>query len=104
LQNIILDSYSALLTIEAGIEKAGSLDGTKVAHAIQSIPSVPTTIPGTSLSYTPNNHWGFPTSSLKMCSLQTGPYDLVLRSPECGLPDFRVPSARAAPALRAALF
>ena len=75
----VLTGYFNLLAIKWAIEKANSLDGTKLAAALSSASSVPTNIAGLNLNWTatPSVHNGFPASSLKECTLKQGPYDIL---------------------------
>ncbi|MGH3188191.1 MAG: ABC transporter substrate-binding protein [Streptosporangiaceae bacterium] len=75
----VLTGYFNLLAIKWAIEKANSLDGTKLAAALSSASSIPTNIAGLNLNWTatPSVHNGFPTSSLKECTLKQGPYDIL---------------------------
>jgi ABC-type branched-subunit amino acid transport system substrate-binding protein len=75
----VLTGYFNLLAIKWAIEKANSLDGTKLAAALSSASSVPTNIAGLNLNWTatPTVHNGFPTASLKECTLKQGPYDIL---------------------------
>ncbi|MGH3188291.1 MAG: hypothetical protein ACRDPY_20295 [Streptosporangiaceae bacterium] len=75
----VLTGYFNLLAIKWAIEKANSLDGTKLAAALSAASSVPTNIPGLSLNWTatPGVHNGFPSASLKECTLKQGPYDIL---------------------------
>jgi branched-chain amino acid transport system substrate-binding protein len=75
----VLTGYFNLLAIKWAIEKANSLDGTKLGAALSAAPSVPTNIPGLNLNWTttPSVHNGFPSSGLKECQLKQGPYDIL---------------------------
>jgi branched-chain amino acid transport system substrate-binding protein len=75
----VLTGYFNLLAIKWAIEKANSLDGTKLAAALSAASSIPTNIAGLNLNWTatPNVHNGFPTASLKECTLKQGPYDIL---------------------------
>ncbi len=75
----VLTGYFNLLAIKWAIEKANSLDGTKLAAALSSASSVPTNIPGLNLNWTATSqvHNGFPSSALKECELKQGPYDIL---------------------------
>src|ERR1700722_5663226 len=75
----VLTGYFNLLAIKWAIEKANSLDGTKLAAALSAASSIPTNIAGLNLNWTatPNVHNGFPSSSLKECTLKQGPYDIL---------------------------
>jgi branched-chain amino acid transport system substrate-binding protein len=75
----VLTGYFNLLAIKWAIEKANSLDGTKLAAALGAASSVPTNIPGLNLNWTttPSVHNGFPSSELKECQLKQGPYDIL---------------------------
>ena len=75
----VLTGYFNLFAIKWAIEKANSLDGTKLAGALSAASSVPTNIPGLNLNWTttPSVHNGFPSSGLKECQLKQGPYDIL---------------------------
>src|SRR5579859_1395001 len=75
----VLTGYFNLLAIKWAVEKANSLDGTKLAAALSSANSVPTNITGLNLNWTttPTVHNGFPAASLKECTLKQGPYDIL---------------------------
>jgi ABC-type branched-subunit amino acid transport system substrate-binding protein len=75
----VLTGYFNLLAIKWAIEKANSLDGTKLAAALSAASSVPTNISGLNLNWTvtPSVHNGFPAASLKECTLKQGPYDIL---------------------------
>jgi len=75
----IIGGYFNLLAIKHAIIKANSLDGTKLAAALSATSSLPTNVPGVSLSWTatPKVHNGFPSSALKECTLKQGPYDIL---------------------------
>jgi branched-chain amino acid transport system substrate-binding protein len=75
----VLTGYFNLLAIKWAIEKANSLDGTKLGAALGTAASVPTNIPGLNLNWTttPSVHNGFPSSELKECQLKQGPYDIL---------------------------
>jgi ABC-type branched-subunit amino acid transport system substrate-binding protein len=75
----ILTGYFSLLAIKYAVEKANSLDGTKLAAVLGAASSVPTNISGLNLNWTatPSVHNGFPSASLKECTLKQGPYDIL---------------------------
>jgi ABC-type branched-subunit amino acid transport system substrate-binding protein len=75
----IITGYFYLLAIKYAIEKANSLDGTKLAAVLAAASSVPTNVPGLNLNWTatPTVHNGFPGSALKECTLKQGPYDIL---------------------------
>jgi ABC-type branched-subunit amino acid transport system substrate-binding protein len=75
----VLTGYFNLLAIQWAIEKANSLDGTKLAAALSAASGVQTNIPGLDLNWaaTPSVHNGFPSSGLKECQLKQGPYDIL---------------------------
>jgi branched-chain amino acid transport system substrate-binding protein len=75
----VLTGYFNLLAIKWAIEKANSLDGTKLAAVLSAASGVPTNIPGLNLNWTatPAVHNGFPSSELKECQLKQGPYDIL---------------------------
>jgi hypothetical protein len=60
-----------------GIETANSLNGPKMAAALDSTSSLPT-VPGLNLTWTatPSVHNGYPLSYFTECTMQTGPYDI----------------------------
>src|ERR1700722_13068 len=74
-----LTGYFNLLAIKWAVEKANSLDGTKLAAALSAGSSIPTNVAGLNLNWTatPSVHNGFPASSLKECTLKQGPYDIL---------------------------
>jgi len=63
----VLGGYFNLLAIKWAIEKANTLDGTKLATTLSSASSVPTNVTGLNLDWTvtPSVHNGFPAASLK---------------------------------------
>jgi ABC-type branched-subunit amino acid transport system substrate-binding protein len=75
----VLTGYFNLLAVKYAIEKANSLDGTKLAAVLSAASSVPTNIAGLNLNWTatPSVHNGFPSASLKECTLKQGPYDIL---------------------------
>jgi len=75
----VLTGYFNLLAIKWAIEKANSLDGTKLAAVLAAASNVPTNISGLNLNWTatPSVHNGFPSSQLKECELRQGPYDIL---------------------------
>jgi ABC-type branched-subunit amino acid transport system substrate-binding protein len=75
----VLTGYFNLLAIKWAIQKANSLDGTKLSAALSSGASVPTNISGLDLNWTatPSVHNGFPSAGLKECQLKQGPYDIL---------------------------
>jgi ABC-type branched-subunit amino acid transport system substrate-binding protein len=75
----VLTGYFNLLAIKWAVEKANSLDGTKLAAALSAASSIPTNVAGLNLNWTttPSVHNGFPASSLKECDLKQGPYDIL---------------------------
>jgi branched-chain amino acid transport system substrate-binding protein len=75
----VLYGYFNLLAIKWAIEKANSLDGAKLATVLGTANSVPTNVSGLNLDWTatPSVHNGFPTASLKECTLKQGPYDIL---------------------------
>jgi len=75
----IVTGYFYLLAIKHAIETANSLDGTKLAAALSATSSLPTNVPGLNLDWTatPSVHNGFPSASLKECTLKPGPYDIL---------------------------
>src|SRR3984885_9904651 len=75
----VLTGYFNLLAIKWAIEKANSLDGTKLAAVLGGASSVGTNISGLNLNWTatPKVHNGFPSADLKECDLKQGPYDIL---------------------------
>jgi branched-chain amino acid transport system substrate-binding protein len=75
----VLTGYFNLLAIKWAIEKANSLDGTKLAAVLSTASSVGTNIPNLNLNWTttPTVHNGFPSAELKECDLKQGPYDIL---------------------------
>ncbi|MGH3150902.1 MAG: ABC transporter substrate-binding protein [Streptosporangiaceae bacterium] len=75
----VLTGYFNLLAIKWAIEKANSLDGTKLAAVLSTASNVTTNIANLNLNWTttPTVHNGFPAASLKECTLKQGPYDIL---------------------------
>jgi branched-chain amino acid transport system substrate-binding protein len=75
----VLTGYFNLLAIKWAIEKANSLDGTKLASVLSTASGVGTNISGLNLNWTatPKVHNGFPSADLKECDLKQGPYDIL---------------------------
>src|ERR1700733_14260299 len=75
----VLTGYFNLLAIKWAVEKANSLDGTKLAAALSAASSIPTNVAGLNLNWTvtPTVHNGFPSAELKECDLKQGPYDIL---------------------------
>jgi ABC-type branched-subunit amino acid transport system substrate-binding protein len=73
----VLTYYSGLLMAQHAVEGANSLDGLKMAAVLNHTANLPTVVPGLSLSFSPTNHAGFPTSYYAMCPLVPGPYDIL---------------------------
>src|ERR1700733_11942391 len=75
----VLTGYFNLLAIKWAIEKANSLDGTKLAAALSAASSIATNVAGLNLNWTvtPTVHNGFPSAELKECDLKQGPYDIL---------------------------
>src|SRR3984885_5993455 len=71
----VLTGYFNLVAIKWAIEKANTLDGTKLAAALGGASSIPTNIAGLNLNWTstPSGHNGFPSTDLKECDLKQGP-------------------------------
>lgn len=66
-----------MLLLKHAIETANSLDGQKLAAAIESTKNLPTNLPGVTMNYSATNHFGLPDSALTECSLSQGPYDIL---------------------------
>jgi len=75
----IVTGYFYLLTVAHAIETANSLDGTKLAAVLSATSDLATNVPGLDLNWTatPSVHNGFPSASLKECTLKQGPYDIL---------------------------
>jgi branched-chain amino acid transport system substrate-binding protein len=75
----VLTGYFNLLAIKWAIQKANSLDGTKLASVLSTASNVGTNITGLNLNWTrtPSVHNGFPSAELKECDLKQGPYDIL---------------------------
>jgi len=75
----IIGGYFYLLAVAHAIETANSMDGTKLAAALSATSNLATNVPGLNLNWTttPSVHNGFPSSSLKECTLKQGPYDIL---------------------------
>ena len=73
----IIMAYNFLLVIKQAIETANSLDGTKLAAAIEQIKNLQLDIPGVQDSFSAADHTGWPDGALKECTLKQGPYDIL---------------------------
>jgi ABC-type branched-subunit amino acid transport system substrate-binding protein len=75
----IVIGYFYLLAIAHAVETANSLDGAKLAAALDATSNLTTNVPGLALNWTatPSLHSGFPSSGLKECQLKQGPYDIL---------------------------
>jgi branched-chain amino acid transport system substrate-binding protein len=79
----ILGGYMYLLAIKHAIITANSMDGTKLAAALNATSNLPTNIAGLNLNWTatPAVHNGYPSTELKECVLKPGPYDILYAAP-----------------------
>jgi branched-chain amino acid transport system substrate-binding protein len=73
---VVLD-YTALLALKHAIIAANSLDGQKLAAALEQTKNLPGIIPGYTWTFSAADHTGYPTSGLKECVLKPGPYDIL---------------------------
>jgi branched-chain amino acid transport system substrate-binding protein len=73
---VVLD-YNGLLALKQAIIAANSLDGTKIAAAIENIKNLSGILPGFSFTFSSTDHTGYPASGLKECVLKPGPYDIL---------------------------
>jgi ABC-type branched-subunit amino acid transport system substrate-binding protein len=74
----VIGEYIQFQALAHAIETAGSLNGPKMAAALDNTSNLPTVVPGLSLTFTatPAVHNGYPLSYFTECTMQTGPYDL----------------------------
>ena len=74
----VIGEYLQFQALAHAIETANSLNGPKMAAALDSTSSLPTVVPGLSLSFTatPSVHNGYPLSYFTECTMQNGPYDI----------------------------
>jgi len=74
----VIGEYIQLQALAHAIQTANSLSGPKMAAALDGTSSLPTVVPGLSLSWTatPSVHNGYPLSYFTECTMQTGPYDI----------------------------
>ena len=74
----VIGEYLQFQALAHAIETANSLNGPKMAAALDSTSSLPTVVPGLNLSFTatPSLHNGYPLSYFTECTMQTGPYDI----------------------------
>jgi ABC-type branched-subunit amino acid transport system substrate-binding protein len=74
----VIGEYIQFQALAHAIETAGSLNGPKMAAALDSTSNLPTVVPGLNLTFTatPSVHNGYPLSYFTECTMQTGPYDL----------------------------
>lgn len=63
-------AYGRLLVAKAAIEKAGTLDRKELKKAMDSLTDVPIAWPGISVSFTPDDHAGYPDDKLSVCQIQ----------------------------------
>ena len=73
----IIMAYNFLLVIKQAIIKANSLDGAKLAAAIEQTKGLQLDIPGVQDSFSATDHTGWPDGALKECTLKQGPYDIL---------------------------
>ncbi len=73
----IIMEYNYLLVIKQAVIKANSLDGAKLAAAIEQIKGLQLDIPGVQDSFSTTDHTGWPDGALKECTLKQGPYDIL---------------------------
>ena len=74
----VIGEYLQFQALAHAIETANSLNGPKMAAALASTSSLPTVVPGLTLTFTatPTVHNGYPLSYFTECTMQNGPYDL----------------------------
>jgi len=74
----VIGEYIQFQALAHAIEVAGSLNGPKMAAALDNTSSLPTVVPGLNLDFTatPSVHNGYPLSYFTECTMQTGPYDI----------------------------
>jgi hypothetical protein len=70
-------AYNFLLVIKQAIITANSLDGAKLAAAIEQTKGLQLDIPGVQDSFSATDHTGWPDGALKECTLKQGPYDIL---------------------------
>ncbi len=73
----IIMAYNFLLVIKQAIITANSLDGAKLAAAIEQTKGLQLDIPGVQDSFSATDHTGWPDGALKECTLKQGPYDIL---------------------------
>jgi branched-chain amino acid transport system substrate-binding protein len=73
----VLLAYTALTIIKHAIIQANSLDGPKLAAAVEATKNLPSILPGYSWTFSPSSHNGFPAAQRKECELKTGPYNIL---------------------------
>jgi ABC-type branched-subunit amino acid transport system substrate-binding protein len=73
----IIMAYNFLLVLKQAIETANSLNGTKLAAAVEQIKNLQLDIPGVQDSFSASDHTGWPDGALKECTLKQGPYDIL---------------------------
>lgn len=76
----IVIAYNALVILKEAVETAGTLDAEKLAAAIESMTDVPGTLPGMRISFSADNHVGFPQANLTMCSAERGEHGINYRA------------------------
>jgi ABC-type branched-subunit amino acid transport system substrate-binding protein len=75
--SLALLSYPALLIIKHAVMTANSLDGQKLAAALEATTDLPTNLPDVTETFSPTNHDGLPSSGITECTLKQGPYDIL---------------------------
>jgi ABC-type branched-subunit amino acid transport system substrate-binding protein len=73
----ILEVYNGLLALRIAITKANSLNGSKVAAALETIRNMPSDFPGVKFTFTKSNHTGIPPTGMAECTLTPGPYGIL---------------------------
>ncbi|MGY1550525.1 ABC transporter substrate-binding protein [Microbacterium sp. A588] len=74
--------YDQLLVIKAAVEASGSTTGADVAAAIKQIEDLPSVWPDMKLTFSEDNHTGYPLSSFSFCTLNLGPFGIPYTSPD----------------------
>jgi ABC-type branched-subunit amino acid transport system substrate-binding protein len=74
----VVEAYFQLIALKHAVETANSLDGTKLAAALEATSNLPTNLPYITLNWKadPSAHFAWPASAMKMCSLTSGAYDI----------------------------
>jgi branched-chain amino acid transport system substrate-binding protein len=73
-------AYTQILVLKAAIEKAGTIDPKAVTEAMTTLKDVQGAWPGYKLSFSNDNHSGYPSGVFSFCQVDLGPYGIRYQS------------------------